>query len=204
MMQAWARCVMHMHLRHPDVIAEMRPAAGAIWQASGGESQRIYANEIRQSGQPVTFQEFLQQLDPAISAKVRMNMIIRAIDNKAIGEAILKMTWQVIDLNRSSKTLLTSDRPVLIYNLARPDGWIALPVSPTKLFFAVNSPSTLKALLDGSTLSLVERTNEQLVTRARRYVWASDSWQEWYVRTNMGKRKEPTPLFPGLSKFSKQ
>ncbi len=130
-----------------------------------------------------------------------MNMIIRAIDNKAIGQAIIKMTWQVIDVNRSSKTLLTSDRPVLIYNLARPDGWIALPVSPTKLFFAFNSPTTLQALLKGTTLSLVERTNEQIVTRARRYVWARDPWQEWYVRQNMGKRKEQTPLFPGLAKY---
>jgi hypothetical protein len=202
MMKAWVRCIMHMHLRHPDVIGEMRVAAAAIWQASGGESQRIYEQDIRKPDDPATFQQYLERIDPVISAKVRMNMIIRAIDNEAIGQSILKMTWHVIDTNRSPKTLITSDRPVLIYNLIRPDGWIALPVSPTKLFFAVNSQATLQTLLKGSTLSLVERSNEQVVARARRYVWARDPWQEWYIRTNMGKRKEPTPLFPRLANFS--
>jgi Protein of unknown function (DUF4238) len=131
MIQAWARCIMHMLLRHPDVVAEMRVAAAAIWQAAGGESQRIYDQEVRKPGDPETFQDYLTGIDPAITSKIRMNMIIRAIDNQAIGETIIKMNWNVIDVNRSSKTLLISDRPVLIYNFSRPDGWIALPVSPT-------------------------------------------------------------------------
>lgn len=190
-----------MLLRHPDVIAEMRVAAAAIWQAAGGESQRIYDQEVRKSGDPETFQDYLTGIDPALTSKIRMNMMIRAIDNQAIGEAIIKMNWNVIDVNRSSKTLLISDRPVLINNFSRPDGWIALPVSPTKLFFAVNTPATLQALTTGRTLSLVERINEQVVVRARRYVWARDKWQEDYIRHNMGKHKEPTPLFPGLAKF---
>ena len=197
MIQAWARCIMHMLLRHPDVVAEMRVAAAAIWQAAGGESRRIYDQEVRKPGDPETFQDYLTGIDPAITSKIRMNMIIRAIDNQAIGEAIIKMNWNVIDVNRSSKTLLISDRPVLIYNLSRPDGWIALPVSPTKLFFAVNTPATLQALTRGTTLSLVERINEQVVVRARRYVWGRDKWQDDYIRHNMGKHKEPTPLFPG-------
>ncbi len=41
MMEAWARCIMHMLLRHPDVIVEMRAAASTIWEATGGESQLI-------------------------------------------------------------------------------------------------------------------------------------------------------------------
>ena len=50
MMQAWARCVMLMLLRHPDVISEMRLAASAIWDFHGAESQQRYEAEIKKPG----------------------------------------------------------------------------------------------------------------------------------------------------------
>jgi hypothetical protein len=195
MMQAWARCIMHLLLRHPDVIAELRLAATAIWQATGGESQRIYEQEVRQPGDPASFQEFLTSKDPNIGTKARVNMIIRSIDSETIGNAVLKMHWHVIDVNKSPKTLLTSDRPVVIHNLAGPDGWITLPVSPTKLFLAVNSPSTLQELLRHSISDLVATANERTVTRARRYVWARDLWQEWYVRKKHGQTQRARAAF---------
>jgi Protein of unknown function (DUF4238) len=202
MIQAWARCVMHLLLRHPDAIAEMRVAAKQIWEGTGEEAQRRYEQEIQKPGDPATFEEYLHRADPLAVEKSLMNMIIRAIDNEAVGTAIAKMIWKVVDVTRSPKTLLTSDRPVVMNNLRSPDGWIALPVSPTKLFIAVNAEKTAKLLDKGTTLELVETMNDRIVGRARRYVWARDPWQEWYVRQNMGKRKEPTPLFPHLARLS--
>ena len=193
---------MHLLLRHPDAIAEMRKATKSIWKATGVEAQRRYEIEIKKAGDPDTFEEYVLRSDPHVATKTFLNMIIRALDSETIGNAIIKMTWQVIDVNPSPKTLLTSDRPVIIRNLGNSDGWIALPVSPTKLFFAVNSLETVTALTKAKSLTLVESINEQIVVRARRYVWARDPWQESYVQQNMGKRKEPTPLFPGLAKFS--
>ena len=46
-----------------SLIAEMRVAAAAIWQAAGGESQRIYDQEVRKSGDPETFQDYLTGID---------------------------------------------------------------------------------------------------------------------------------------------
>lgn len=201
MTQAWARCVMHLLLRHPDVIAEMRKATKGIWKATGVEAQQRYEIEIKKPADPDTFEEYVLRSDPHVVTKSFLNMIIRALDSETIGNAIIDMNWKVIDVTRSSKTLLTSDRPVIIRNLGNSDGWIALPITPTKLFFAVKSEKTIEMLTKGTTLALVERINEQIVVRARRYVWARDPWQEWYIRRNMGSHKEPTPLFPGLAKF---
>ena len=202
MIQAWARCIMHLLLRHPDAIAEMRVAAKAIWQSTGVEAQRRYEAEIKQPGHPDTFEEFMLRADPHSISKSLMNTLIRAMDSQAIGEAIIDMNWQVRDLNSSSKTLLTSDRPLLYHNLRGPDGLIALAVSPTKLFLAANSADTFNRLNQRPALALVEMMNAHVVTRARRYVWARDKWQEEYVRRNMGKHKEPAPLFRNLAKLS--
>lgn len=202
MIQAWARFVMHLLLRHPDALAEIRIAAKQIWVGTGEEAQRRYEQEIRKPGDPQTFEGYLRKADPLGVEKSLMNLIIRAIDNEAVGMAISQMIWKVVDVTRSPKTLLFSDRPIVMSNFRNPDGWIAVPISPTKLFIAVNSENTLQLLFKGTTLALVETMNDRIVGRARRYVWARDSWQEWYVRTNMGKRQERTPLFPGLAKFS--
>jgi hypothetical protein len=47
--------------------------------------------------------------------------------------------------------------------------------------------------------TVVKHINDYVVTRARRYVWASDRSQEEYIKAKMSIAMEPLPLFPALS-----
>lgn len=145
LISAWSRFVLGIHLRHPDAMPELRAAARSIWDASGDDYQARY-EAIRKPGYPSTFDELLQQRDPLIPVKMCVNLIIKALDNDIVGTHLNQMKWATIDLSTSPTPLLTSDRPVEIFNLKEPNGVLSIPISPTKMFVAANEDATFARL----------------------------------------------------------
>ncbi len=136
LVSAWSRFIVGIHLRHPDAMPELRLGAAAILDQ---DSQANY-EKIRQPDDPPTIDKYFAAKDPLVKYKMQLNLIIKALDNQFICQHINQMHWGVADLSGADSELLTSDRPVEIYALAKPKGFISLPMSPTKLFVAANDP----------------------------------------------------------------
>jgi hypothetical protein len=200
LLSAWSRFIIDLHLRHPDAMPELRAAAQAIRTASGSASQAAY-EAIRKPEDPATFDEYLELRDPLIAAKMRMNMIIKSFDNEIVGARINGMKWAVVDVSASPLTLLTSDRPVEMARLNGPHGIVSIPISPTKLFVAVDNPAVLDHLRAKQPKEIVQQVNDYVVGRARRFVWACDESQTPFVQDRMSKSMEPTPLLPGIGEY---
>lgn len=199
LVSAWSRFVIALHLRHPDAMPELRTAARAIWEGSGDAAQRQY-ELIRQPSDPQTFDDYLSRLDPLIPVKARVNLIISVFDNEIVGNHINKMKWSIVDVTGSPHRLLTSDRPVGLFNIKDATGLITLPISPTKLFVAANDQRALNHIRRRKPREIVGHVNTHLTTRARRFVWAADQAQTSFIQKHMSTRLEPTPFFPGLGK----
>jgi hypothetical protein len=202
MRSAWARFLVGVHTRHPDTMPELRSAATAIWEGSGEQSQRIY-DGIREPGDPETFDEYIALTDPLIPHKAALQLVMAGIDNENFGAYVNRMVWEVIDTSASTRRLLTSDRPVAITLVKEPHGSITMPISPTKLFIAVNDRHLVQQLLRRKKPGqIVEEVNRDLVLRARRFVWANGkSWsQAEFIRKRMSKGMEPLPFFPTLAR----
>ena len=200
LLSAWSRFVICVHLRHPDAMPELRAAAQSIWEGSGAASQRTY-EAVRKPEYPQTFDEYLEARDPLIAAKMRMNLVIKSFDNEILCAHVNGMKWAVIDVSASPIRLLLSDRPVQIYNLKVPRGFVSMPISPTKLFVAANNQGGLDNLRLVKPRELVQHVNLFIVSRARRFVWAQDELQQRFIENHMSKNMEPTPLFPGIGRY---
>ena len=200
---AWSRFVIGVHLRHPDAIPELRAAARSVWNGNGETFQREY-ELIRTPDDPPTFDERIAKIDPLVPIKVEVNAIIKMVDNEKINGLINNMIWDVLDVSGASHQLLTSDRPVVISKLKDPGGSIIMPISPTKLFLAVNDGRWLQSVRAERKRNIVSRANQQTIERARRFVWAADNSQEAFIRKYMGKKREPLPLFPNLGRYTTQ
>jgi hypothetical protein len=200
LLSAWSRFVIGIHLRHPDAMPEMRSATEKIWSASGKDYQARY-QAVRKPGDPATFDEYLALRDPLTPIKMQVNLIVKALDNEVVGAHINQMEWATIDVSRALERLLTSDRPVQIFNLKEPNGVLSIPISPTTIFAAVNDPGTLDKLRAANPNKIVADVNDFTVSRARRFVWACDSSQEQYVADQMSTKLEPTPLLPNIDKY---
>jgi hypothetical protein len=200
LLSAWSRFVNALHLRHPDAMSELRVAAKAIWEGSSESSQREY-EKIKQPGDPDTYDEYLERIDPLIPVKARSELIMKMFDNQIIGEHINKMQQAVIDVSAAPYTLLTSDRPVGLFTIKEANGMITLPISPTKLFVAVNDRRKLDHLGRKRPADIVSHVNTHLVSRARRFVWGRDQSQKAFIEKHMSTNLEPTPFFPSLGKL---
>lgn len=202
MRSAWARFLVGVHTRHPDTMPELRSAATAIWEGSAKQSQRAY-EEIKEPGDPETFDEYIAITDPLIPHKAALQLVMSAVDNPNFGSYVNQMVWDVIDTSASTRRLLTSDRPVAITLVKEPHGSITMPISPTKLFVAVNDRRLIDQLRRRKKPGqIVEEVNRDLTLRARRFVWANGkSWsQAEFVRKYMSKGMESLPFFPTLAR----
>ena len=151
----------------------------------------------------MTYNEYLAQRDPFTSAKARLNLIMKAIDNELIGTHVNQMKWATLDVSASPNRLLTSDRPVEMYLMKEAKGFIAMPISPAKLFVAVNTRTLLDKFGAQKAADIVRRVNKRVVRCARRFVWASDESQSQFIQDNMSKPMEPAPLLPSLGRYKR-
>jgi hypothetical protein len=200
LVSAWSRFVIGIHLRHPDAMPELREAAKKIWDASGAHSQARY-QAIRKPTDPPTFDEYLALRDPLAPIKMRVNLIVKALDNDIIGAHINKMPFAIVELSASPNRMLTSDRPVEMFNLKEPNGLVSIPISPTKLFVAANDEATFHKLRRTNPGELVSHVNTYVVSRARRFVWAQDRSQERFVENRMSTKPERPPLLPNIDRY---
>lgn len=200
LVSAWSRFVIGIHLRHPDVMPELRAAAGSIWDQSGAAYQPHYEKE-RRPGDPATMDEWLATRDPLTRAKIQLNCIIAMLDNQIVGTHLNSMKWSILDVSNSPLGFLMSDRPVEIYRLKDPSGFISTPISPTKLFVAANEQQQIQNLGELPPGEVVRHVNLFVTSRARKFVWATDKSQTAFIGEHMSVAMEPTPFFPNLDKY---
>jgi len=200
LISAWSRFLVGIHLRHPDAVPELREAATNIWAANGVDYQTRY-EAIRKPTDPPTFDGYLALRDPLAPIKMRVNLIIKALDNEVVCAHVNQMKHAILDLSASRHRLLTSDRPVQIFNLKEPNGILSIPISPTKMFIAVNDRATMDKVRQVDPRKLTSNINAYVASRARRFVWASDMSQERFIGNKMSTRLEPTPLLPNIGRY---
>jgi hypothetical protein len=120
---------------------------------------------------------------------MRVNLIMAAFDNEIVCAHINQMAHAIFDVSASPYRLLTSDRPVHLFNLKEPNGMVWLPISPTKLFVAMNDRANFGKLESTPPRKLVASANTYVVSRARRFVWAQDISQgyDWGRNSSTGQ-----------------
>ncbi|QND70833.1 DUF4238 domain-containing protein [Tardiphaga robiniae] len=191
----WSRFLIGLIIRHPDMLEEVKAAVLANWESTGAATQEQY-EAMREAHHPPTFDEYIQKAEPHIRSKIAINMIIKAIDNEQLGNHFNSMHWASIDVTSASTRLLTSDRPLQYSRLMFPDGFIALPISPTRLFVAANSETSIVNLTTGNRDTIVNNVNLFVTSRARKFVFASDETLSKGITTHIHTAMEPYPLFP--------
>lgn len=183
---AWITFILSLTLRTPHSFRAYIAGVRAIYERHPliVEVQKQY-EEFKGPDDPLTYQEYLAINDPVEPEKAAFGMLPDVIQNKELGQYIIGMGWSVLEIRSGS--FLISDEPVLISNgIAKSDGYIAMPISPTKLFLATNSGLTHARFqkLEGE---LVEVINKKIVERAKLFVVAHDTKQEAFIQSHFGR-----------------
>lgn len=194
----WSRFLIGMRMRHPDAMKELRDISLRMWRTSNPSTQAEYEKH-RIDSDPATLEELAAIADPLIEPKVQIRLIARAMDNEQIGRRINSARWEILDLSSAPHRLLTSDRPLDIFQFQTDNGLLATPISPTKLFVATHRDPILGVLKRHSPNEIVRQMNQFIVKRARRYAYASSLAQDKFIKANMSATMEGTPFFPTMA-----
>lgn len=141
-----------------------------------------YIERIRQKSLEYKIQTSPQELLPTL------------INSHTVIDHLTRMAWHVADFKNSNLHLLTSDRPLIMTNgLSSDDAHLVMPISPTRLFIAVQRHSMFESLKALDT-KLVETSNTIVAQQAIRYVYGIDDSQVFFIAGHLGKKRRSTPL----------
>ena len=191
---AWTRFILSLLLRCPEDIALFRER----WHADFGRTDDAAETRYRAArvdGDPETFAEFLEGQPPSVKERHQFEVLFSLIDHAKIGSEINDMHWRVLQTPAEAPTLLTSDRPILrTSNIQGPQGHIALPIGPRRLFISSPSADFLKQVLKADQIGLAKEVNRQIVEGATRFVYGIDDKQFRFVQNRFGKAPKPRPM----------
>ena len=105
------------------------------------------------------------------------------------------MHWLVLDVPKDGFPLLTSDRPIwMTATLNEDDAFIAMPISPKKLFTAVAKPETQHRLKAHRRIELVKAVNKLVVQHAVKYVYGLTDSMLPFIQKYMATKRHSTLL----------
>jgi hypothetical protein len=148
---------------------------------------------IRGNGDPEIFEDFYDHYDDIKKLSNLSNVFGTLILSENIAKFISNLHWFKLDLSSSKFPLLLSDDPLIRTNgIAKPDGHIALPISPTQALVGVYERSFFNEISSNSATKLARLMNIQTVESAREFVVASDKRQHAFILRRFGADTRPT------------
>lgn len=84
---------------------------------------------------PEAAEEALRQANPDMPELSAIIVSTRLAQNRKVLDTLVRMDWMVTDVQTANRRLLTCDRPLIMTSgLGGPNGHVAIPISPDKLF----------------------------------------------------------------------
>ncbi|MBB4339532.1 DUF4238 domain-containing protein [Rhizobium leguminosarum] len=194
---AWARFVLSLVIRNPDELKTFKADYAKHLLMPAPEFQARYA-AVRQEGDPELFEDWIVKTDPSYAERQAVVTLTRLIENHSVLRLLRTMHWRIIDTSRSSRRLMTSDRPVMMTKgMVQYKGHYALPVSPTRLFLATTTVQFADEFCALPVGKIVREANRLLIGQARKFVYALDDRSLAEVRRGFSKLEAPS-LVPSM------
>lgn len=168
----WARFLMSLRFRQPDVIDMLQNDATEQLKASLKEDPKIY-EELSTDEDLPTLEEFTEAQYPGLIENFGLSFFHELVDNHKYGNKILGMRWWLWGFKEIPYELLLSDHPcIFIYGIDDPKCIIALPISPKKVFMTTQSYEAAKIIRRQHPKVLAMLINESSVMQTRVRIYA--------------------------------
>lgn len=186
----WARFLMSLRIRQPDVVQMLRTMAADRLRGTLAAQPELY-EELAGLEDPPTLEEWTEKNFPGLIENFGMSFFHKLIDNGKIGEKILRMKWWIWDFSRAPYELLLADHPCIFTSaIDDPNLIVALPIAPKKAFMATQSDHAAEVLRRQHPKDLARRLNESTVTQARVRIYARDRSPSRFIRNRCAEVKQ--------------
>jgi hypothetical protein len=190
---AWSRFILSLMIRTPEHVKRIAAEVADYYDAKNSGMNERYRS-LRRPEDPETYAEHVAQAGhPA--GRASAIAVQTLIDSEIMGGHFNQMRWSVMRFTSTKRTLLTSDRPIIMTNgLAIPNGHLALPIGPFTLFMATNNRETDHMIRSRDPLELMEHVNDRVASQAKKYVWGMDDAHLRFVENRLGRMEPAVPM----------
>lgn len=182
---AWAMFVLAFLHRTPEHLAATLSKLAELNAELMPEVEERYA-ELKGPGDPPTFREWEAQRSPHAIERSMLRSIMDLISNPKAGPYLVNLHWAVIDLSSADHGLMVGDNPVVLVPLQTPEGHLAIPLGPERLFVASEHAHLVRSIAKTPPRRTVQAVNRLMVERANEVLIAADRAQEPFVRKHFG------------------
>lgn len=148
----WGRFLNSLRLRQPQSVEQKIRAESAAVLVRELERAPEEYQRLAQTWDPRTLVEWVQINEPGELHDFGAKIIPAVLGHDETLDRLRSLTWAVIDLSKASHELLLSDNPLIsVGSQASPIWTLALPLSPTHLFFCVSSSGDHRTLQSNGT-----------------------------------------------------
>ena len=183
----WSRFILSVTHRSPERVALLKEKCRQELPQHLAKFEALY-DELRTPSDPPTFVQLRAEMEHDVEHKTWAVLLQDVIDSETVGAFLNQMRWAVVTISGAPHTFLASDRPVYMTNgIKHPEGQIVVPVGPTQLFVAVNTPEMMTILQRWGPRELMRAVNDKVVAQAQRYVYDTDDRQLRFVENRLGR-----------------
>lgn len=184
----WARFLMSLRLRQPDIIQILRTESSEHLATSLAEGPEEYES-IATVSEPSSLPEWVELRFPGLIENFGMSFFHELVDDPKVGDKILRMKWWLWDFSKEKHHLLLADHPcVFTVGIDDPNIVIALPISPNRAFMATNSEGVASIMRKQRPKDLLTRLNESSLSQARVRIYSCDSSQRRFISNRLHLR----------------
>ena len=171
-MQDWARFLMSLRARQPEIITLILESSEKNLRKSLSDCHEEY-KKLASKGEPQTLGEWAERRFPGLIENFGLSFFHSLVDSSSIGTKILEMTWWVWDFTGLDNHLLLADNPcIFTKGIDDEDLVIALPISPNKAFMATKSERVAEIMRNQSAKTLLAKINESSISQAKKRIYA--------------------------------
>lgn len=185
---AWIVFLISMIFRTPSRLKWMHEQIRSYDHRFTEEERRVY-ERLRPNGAPATPEQYFQESDPEELSVARMQLMLRMIQSRSLGEGLAKMVWGVHTLQQPRYGFLTGDDPVITSNgLNADDSFVILPISPKHIFIAAGTQRAMWSYTSQTDRAIEGAINDATVVQAETLVIGRNGLQAAFVAKRLGKR----------------
>lgn len=171
----WARFLMSLRMRQPKIVAQIKKWAAEHFRTAPTNDRSEY--EIAPAGwlSPPTLVEFTEKTYPGLIEEIALHFYPKLVDHQAVGQKLVELQWGVRDVSHVAARFLISDEPWIIEDsLDDPDLILALPLSPTRVFFGARIEKAYAKMMDCHADELVRRVNRASYVQSVSRIYGQD------------------------------
>jgi hypothetical protein len=180
----WARFVISLYARRPEIVEKQFRNRGDQFREILRKQAGAY-EALTGPDDPPTADAYLDAAVPGYADDIGITLMEPVI-NKLASRIASEMEWCVVDVSKSTHRLIIGDNPLIVtMAMSEEKCLIALPISPSHIFFASRMSSYWEAIKKMSFNQLVNIMNDEMVGVARKEVYATDGSHKRFVENRL-------------------